>query len=192
MKELFFLTCFSRRVVATMPGAGSQDEDGVFLAASRIWSAKCSELSLVACLCETWGCSPTSRYPILWLCQLSSRRFESETRATRCQRTSPCNRRRSPHWLAHVPAHLHDSATREWRRCEGRAGTVASWVVADHDGRVRPGSDAGQAQGAGESGCDAAGRNEGDELKIIASPVCPRRKTGSPTSLWIVGVPDGI
>ena len=38
--------------------------------------------------------------------------------------------------LAHVPAHLHDSATGEWRRREGRAGTIASWLAPDHDGRI--------------------------------------------------------
>lgn len=37
----------------------------------------------------------------------------------------------------------------------------------DHDGHLRPGGDTGEAQGAGESGCDAAGHREEDELKII-------------------------
>jgi hypothetical protein len=42
------------------------------------------------------------------------------------------------HRLARVPAHLHDSATGEWRRREGRAGTIASWLAPDHDGRIYP------------------------------------------------------
>ena len=58
---------------------------------------------------------------------------------------------------AHVPKDLHDFVARQRLGREGCAGTIASWLVADHDGRPRPGGDAGQAQGAGKAGWDAAG-----------------------------------
>jgi hypothetical protein len=61
----------------------------------------------------------------------------------------------------------YGSATCEWRRREGRAETVASWLVVDHDGRVRSGGGTGKTQGAGEIGRDAAGHREEDQVRII-------------------------
>ena len=46
---------------------------------------------------------------------------------------------------------------------KGRAGTAPSRLGEDHDGRIRPGGDYGQAQGASESGGDAAGHKQKKE-----------------------------
>ena len=48
----------------------------------------------------------------------------------------------------------------------------------DNHGRVCAGGDTGQAQGAGESGGDAAGHREEDELKVIVSLCVPAEKRG--------------
>ena len=96
------------------------------------------------------------------------------------------------HRLAHVPAHLDDSATCEWRRREGRAGTIASWLVPDHDGRVRPGGDTGQAQCAGKSCGDAAGDEERREvgLRVVCPSCVPGEKRGLQQGFYFVGVRD--
>src|SRR5579863_8698184 len=64
----------------------------------------------------------------------------------------------------------------------------------DHDGRVRASVDTGEAQGAGESRGDAAGHQEGREVRLtVVCPRCvPAEKWGFQQVDCFVGVPDGI
>lgn len=64
---------------------------------------------------------------------------------------------RQAYRLAHISAHVYDFTARKRRRRKGGAGTATSWLGAYHDGRIRPGGDAGQAPGPRKSRHDATG-----------------------------------
>lgn len=62
----------------------------------------------------------------------------------------PRARHQQTRFVAHFPAHLHEPSPRQWRGCQGCAGTAAPWIGEGDSGCVRAGSDAGQAEGAAQ------------------------------------------
>ena len=74
----------------------------------------------------------------------------------------------------------------------GGAGVAAARFGKNHHGRLCAGDDAGEENGPGQSGRDAAGRGQESGLNLLCPRCVPAENRGFRQVFYFVGVPDGI
>jgi len=89
------------------------------------------------------------------------------------QPSCPKGRDRKANRVAYLPAQLYDVAARQRRRRKSCAGSLATRLSEDHDGRLCSGRHQGKAHGS-KQGCGLFSHAGGGSYGKVVSPKCPR------------------
>jgi hypothetical protein len=104
----------------------------------------------------------------------------------------PKGRDREANRVAYLSAHLYNALTQQRRRRKGGAGTLATRLSEDHDGRLRPGRNQGKARGP-KQGVACLRTREDSLVEQLCPQSVPTPELAN-DSKWLkrFGVPDGI